>query len=503
MLPAPISTNVALPGALTGTGAPQRPGRRPSPLLLGTMLTACLWPAPSFGASQTPSTTEPDSEASLTEQLRELDQKVRILERRAELAAEAEAEKAKSGAGVTAGAKDGFSLRSNDGAFTLRLRGYVQLDGRHYAEDPLDRNADSFLLRRVRPIFEGTLYKRFAFRIMPDFGGSGTTLQDAYLDWKLSDAATLRVGKFKAPFGLERLQSATDLAFVERALPTGLAPNRDLGLQLAGSLAGGKWEYAVGAFNGVADGASADSDTNDGKDFVARVFAAPWRGTPGPLAGLSFGFAVSHGDQQGSPSSPGLAGYRTAGQQTFFAWRADATAAGTTIADGSRRRYSPQATFYRGPFGLLLEAVRSEHEVRRGDSVATLDHQAWQIAGTWVLTGENASWRWHAPKQPFASVVAGGAGPSGQDGQSAPARRGWGALALVARYNAFAADPASFPTFAATSAVEKADGWAVGLDWTLERQIRVLLDYEVTSFDGGAGTRPDERVLFTRFQIGF
>lgn len=460
-----------------------------------TLLTATLLAANATGAQDsagTPGPNPPDAApVPLAEQLRALEQKVLILERKAEIAGEAETEKAKSGASVTASAKDGFSLKSNDGAYTFRLRGYVHVDARVFRNDRQDRSVDTLLLRRVRPIFEGTLAKRFAFRIMPDFGGGTTTLQDAWLDWKPSDAVQLRVGKFKAPFGLERLQSATDLSFVERALPTGLAPNRDLGLQLAGSLVGGKLDYAVGLFNGVPDGGSADSDTNDGKDIVARVFFSPWKGTPSALAGLSFGLAASQGDQQGSLTSPGLAGYRTAGQQTFFSWRADTTAAGTVIADGSRTRLSPQATWYVGPFGLLLEAVQSEHEVRRGTTVDTLTHEAWQVSGTWVLTGENASFRWYQPQRAF------------DRGASDPAKRGWGGVAIVARWNAFTADADSFPTFAASSAVEEATAWALGVDWTLQRQIRLLVDYEVTTFDGLGAVRPDEKVLFTRFQIGW
>ena len=64
----------------------------------------------------------PKEEAPLsTEQrLDELDQKVRVLERKEELVKEA----------AEAAGRDGFSIRSADGAFVLRLRGYVQVDAR-------------------------------------------------------------------------------------------------------------------------------------------------------------------------------------------------------------------------------------------------------------------------------------------------------------------------------------------------------------------------------------
>jgi phosphate-selective porin OprO and OprP len=432
---------------------------------------------------------------SIQQQIEALQQQLSILQRQAEIAAEAEAEKAKTGAAVSASANDGFALQSDDGSFALELRGYVQVDGRWYANDSGTRSIDTVILRRVRPILEGTVHKRFGFRVMPDFGSGATLLQDAYVEWRFSPAAVLRAGKYKAPFGLERLQSATDLAFAERALPTGLGPSRDAGIQLAGRLAGDRLDYAAGVFNGVPDGASGDSDGNDDKDLVARVMVSPWKGTPSELSGLSFGVAASRGNQEGTVAAPGLAGYRSAGQQSpangsFFGYRSDGTAAGTAIADGERFRLSPQASFYRGPFGLLGEYVRSRHEVRRGAATTELTHTAWQLSGTWVITGENASYRWYKPAHGF---------DPGDD----PARRGWGGVALVARYNAFAADEASFPVYAASSAVQEAKGWALGLDWSLQKQVRLLLDYEVTSFSGLGQPRADERVLFSRLQVAW
>src|SRR5688572_25028060 len=79
----------------------------------------------------------------------------------------------------------GFSLQSADGQFRLRLRGHAQADGRFFLNDAKQRGADTFLLRRVRPIVEATMYGLFDLRIMPDFGGGTTALQDAYIDLRL------------------------------------------------------------------------------------------------------------------------------------------------------------------------------------------------------------------------------------------------------------------------------------------------------------------------------
>jgi len=443
-----------------------------------------------------PPADAPPDEPTIQQQIEALRQQLLILERKAELAAEAEAEKAKSGAAVTASAKDGFSIKSNDGAFTLKLRGYVQLDGRFFTSDDGDRGIDTLTIRRARPIFEGTLYKRLAFRVMADFGSGATLLQDANVDWTFAPTAVLRFGKFKPPFGLERLQSATETTFAERALPTGLGPNRDTGIQLGGVLVGGRLEYAVGVFDGVPDGGSGDNDTNDDKDVVARLVASPWKSTPSDLSGLSVGIAATRGNQKGTATAPGLGAYRTSGQQSpasgsFFSYRSDGTTAGTAIADGERFRLSPQASFFRGPLGLLGEYVQSRHEVRRGSATTDLTHTAWQVTGVWVLTGENASYRWYSPANGFDTSAAD------------ESKRGRGGLALAARYNAFRADDDSFPDYAASSAVQEATGWALGLDWTLQRGVRLLLDYEVTSFDGLGTPRPDEKLLTTRAQVSW
>ncbi|HEX2643322.1 MAG TPA: porin [Thermoanaerobaculia bacterium] len=420
--------------------------------------------------------------------LDELEQKLRILERKDELDKEAAAEKAKTSASAVAG-KDGFSLRSADGNFQLKLRGYTHFDGRFFQGDDERPATDQFLLRRIRPIVEGTVYKIFDFRIMPDFGEGRTVLQDGYVEARFTPAFKLRGGKFKPPVGLERLQSATEILFVERAFPTNLVPNRDLGIQLSGDVANGTVSYAVGVFNGVVDGGNGDGDTNDGKDVAARLFFTPFAKSAGPLKNLGFGVAGSTGDQEGTLAAPGLPSFRTPGQQTFFSYRADATAAGTVLPDGERTRFSPQGYFYYGPFGLLAEYVRSSQDVIRGTVAETLDNDAWQVAGSWVLTGGEPTYKSVNPKKVFDRAA-----------------HTYGAVEIAARYSELQIDEDAFPLFAnPASSASSAKAWAVGLNWYLNKNLRWMLDYERTTFEGGAasGDREDESIVFNRFQVSF
>jgi phosphate-selective porin OprO and OprP len=459
-----------------------------------SILILCSWvalTAQSHAQAPAPVPDDRQGDAAVTATPEELEQRVRVLERKLELANEQAEGAAKSQPQAVAG-KDGFEVKSADGAYRLKLRGYLQVDGRWFPDDEELPASDSWVVRRARPIVEGTLFKFVDFRIMPDFGGGSTALFDAYLEAKFSKAARLRVGKFKPPVGLERLQSATDLPFVERGFPTNLVPSRDIGIQLGGELAGGKLEYQAGLFNGVVDGSLADQDSADGKEAAARLVWKPFQPADGslPRFDLALGLAVTRGDEEGSLTATGLPSFRNQGSSSYFAYRSDATLAGTVRADGTRQRLAPQASFYTGPFGALAEWVSSEAEVRRNLDVAELSHEAWQLQLSWVLTGETNSFRGVVPRRPFS-----------------PESRGPGAWIVAVRASGFEADPATFPTFADPArAVHEATLFGAALSWNLIRGVRWMLDYSLVRYEGGAAggaDRPDERSLFARFQISY
>src|SRR6185503_15879682 len=140
----------------------------------------------------------------------------------------------------------GLAVLSADSNFVFRVRGGLQADGRFFAGESVAN--DTFLLRRVRPILEGTVFGKFDYRLMADFASGVTqtsanngSILDAYINARLLPAFQIQAGKFKEPVGLERLQSWRNLLFVERGFPTLLVPNRDTGLMLHG----GFWDNAL------------------------------------------------------------------------------------------------------------------------------------------------------------------------------------------------------------------------------------------------------------------
>ena len=409
----------------------------------------------------------------------------------------------------------GFSFESADGANQIRFHGEFDFDGRFYDDNLTpDGSRSTWLLRRARPILEGTFANIFDFRFNPDFAGGKTVIQDAFVAARFNPLFVVTAGKFKEPFGLERLQLSPNNRFIELGLPSDLVPNRDLGLQVSGTyiFPTGTLTYQVGYFDGVADGTSTDAnstpdvDNNDKKDWVARLFAQPFLRTDSVLRYLGAGIAVSYANQTGSAANTLLTSYKTETQRNFFSYDAATTAAGATIANGERLRISPQAYYYYKRFGLLTEYVSESQDVSRtfgaGANALTrrarLKPDSWQVGTTFLMTDDEATFGTVVPKRPFALD-----------------QPGWGALEFAARVSQLKLDSATFFTPAGTAAdwfadpsaqAREATAWTLALNWYLTQNVAWYLDYTRTNFYGGAPDgkdRADESAVFTRFQVAF
>jgi phosphate-selective porin OprO/OprP len=458
-----------------------------------------------FVHAQESGASNPADVAALLQRIEEQEQRIRILERRLENQEEA-AKSAASSAPVVRASPTRVSISSADGANTVRFRGVLHYDGRWFGDDVTPETADTFILRRVRPTIEGTFNKIYDFRFTPDFAGGRSIILDGYVAARLKPWATVTAGKFKVPVGLERLAGAADLRFIERAFPTSLLPNRDLGVSIGGDLAGGAFNYSIGYYNGVTDGSSSDSNTpadaqgDTAGDWAARVFFQPFLNSDRfALRGLGFGIGGTYVDVTGSPTTTLLGGYRTPGQQSFFSYRGNTGGLNNaTYLDGKRVRVTPQFYYYYNSFGVLGEYARVSQDVTRvNDAVTrsdTLDHEAWHLQFSWFLTGEEESFRGFTPGSTFEL--------------GKPGRRG--AWELVARVHELDIDDAAFAggadSFAnPATAASKAFAVGLGVNWYLNQNIKWSLNYERTKFDGGAATgdRDDEQALLTRIGLAF
>jgi phosphate-selective porin OprO/OprP len=381
---------------------------------------------------------------------------------------------------ITAGWQDGFLLQSPDGDNRLLLGASMQTDGRFSFDHPA-AVTDTFILRRARPTIAGRIAKYFDFKVTTDFAGGSATVLDAYFDIRVAPHFRLRTGKDKTPVGYELLMGENYLLFPERAFAASLVPNRDVGVQAQGDLAGGRLSYTAGVFNGITDGSSSttDVDLNNGKDLAGRIVVQPL----GPANSDSrwSGLGVHLGASAGWDTGP-LPSFKTSVGQTYFTY-----ASGVT-ADGAHIRVAPAVFYYHEALGAFAEYVSSDQDVAKSARVMTMRQRAWDVSGSWVLTGEHASDRGVRPIAPFD-----------------PGAGHYGALQLVARYMRLTIDPAAFAQgLAAPGASASAAAWTIGASWYPATFIKYSVSFERTTFvPAGGPRRPTEHSLIFRAQVAF
>jgi phosphate-selective porin len=145
---------------------------------------------------------------------------------------------------------------------------------------------DRFRLRRARINLTGEFAEQFDFKIEGDFEQSDGTSPsnrtdfsgtDIFINWHQFPWAQIKVGQYKAPFGLEQLTPDTSLFTIERTLPTGaITPERQIGVQLWGKPFASVWPdqkdlltYYAGVFNG--NGRNINNNDNNNFMYVGRL----------------------------------------------------------------------------------------------------------------------------------------------------------------------------------------------------------------------------------------
>src|SRR5947207_281427 len=158
---------------------------------------------------------------------------------------------------------------------------------------------DRFRLRRARVNLTGDFAEQFDFKMEGDFGqndgtsGNRTAFSatDIWVNWHQFPAAQVKIGQYKAPFGLEqRMTSDTTLLTIERTLPTGaITPDRQIGAELWGKPFTSIWPeqkdllaYYAGIFNGNGKNITVNDNNNfmcagrlELQPFTGKVFGQP------------------------------------------------------------------------------------------------------------------------------------------------------------------------------------------------------------------------------------
>jgi len=182
--------------------------------------------------------------------------------------------------------------------FKLVLGGYIQMnleDGDVSAfEGRFGQTAlkDRFRLRRARINLTGDFAENFDFKVEGEFENSDGissnrtdfSATDIFVNWHQFAEANVKVGQWKAPFGLEQITPDPSLIIIERSLPTGaITPERQVGAQVWGKPFTNIWPaqkdlltYYAGIFNG--NGRNTSVNDNNNFMYVGRLELMPFKG---------------------------------------------------------------------------------------------------------------------------------------------------------------------------------------------------------------------------------
>jgi hypothetical protein len=220
-------------------------------------------------------------------------------------------------------------------------------------------------------------------------GSSNRMLEDAYINYHgILPHHDVTVGQFLARAGEEGVRDDSRLDFVERAMITQVAYNRDLGMQVHGTWFDDRLQYWLGIFDGAGTAFQAHSnrsDTNDDKDWVLAILGRPiWKDET--WGSLELGYSIRYG--QGGES-----GSRATGR---FARQVDGLNRHTTVhmQQFAWAMYKPggpvRGWWLRGEWGHYRDRF-APNEVNSVVGDAVTDPPEFSIQGWYLASGYKMS----------------------------------------------------------------------------------------------------------------
>jgi len=291
-----------------------------------------------------------------------------------------------------------------------------------------------------------------------------------------ADVGNFRLGYFKTYVGFEGYTRTRNDSFLETALPVSAF--------YEGRRTGFSWEFERPAWrlDLAAYGGQDLQGDNDGSTFTGRFAWTPFK-QPGDV--LHLGVSVSdenpdsstlNGRDQNVPAS-----IRVRTRPDVFLTSTRFVDTGTISNVDHIERRGLEGVWIRGPWSVQGEVI--EQDVHRSAGKPTVSGNGSYVFGSWVLTGESRGYE------------------SGQTVNLKPSRP-WGAVELLARYDAVDLNDASANVHGG-----KEHNWTLGVNWYILTHLRVQANYVWVHEQGNpafnAGRAIDPRIFGLRFQVVF
>jgi phosphate-selective porin OprO/OprP len=358
--------------------------------------------------------------------------------------------------------KDTLRLESADGNNKLKFGGRIHWQNAFFGDDEfggkLLEDGDEF--RRSRIYVSGLIRERYDFKMQYDFAGGDADFKDVYFGIKdIPVLGNLRVGQFKEPLSLEELNSSNSNSTIERANVNLLVPSRSAGIMAYDNFVGSRVSVAVGLFRGADD--SYGNYRGDGYATTARLSGLPYLSEDASrLMHLGIGYSYRGDD---------TATYKLSSDHSLAPnWKHKISNVDNT------KVLSLEGALKLGPFSLQSEWVEADVDAAEGGNL-----DGYYVQAGYVLTGESRSY-----DQTLGAFK--GVSPSSEFMEDG----GIGAWEAVLRWSNL--------DFSDLTPNQEIDTWTVGLNWYLNKNIRVMLNYSNAELDDD-----NVDVIATRFQLAF
>ena len=373
----------------------------------------------------------------------------------------------------------GFGWETEDGELSLRIRASLQTDALTYQQADQDPVHGGIYVPRARLYFQGRLTKPFDYQIAIQRGFSNVDLLNAFLNYTIDDRLRVRFGRFKAPYTYEWYKLNTyQMIAPERSLfSMNFGLNRMLGAMAWGELFGRKLEYAAGVFDGPRNSIQ---DFNNAKDFVAFFNYRPFDETDSALKNLNMGGSVDYG-QQNNPLTPAVLRTSTpANSSTINSTDAVNSAAVPFLAfnsnvreKGLRALWEIHLAYYYKGLSLLAaweSGFDSYGMAGKNNPTVRIPLGGYFVQAAYLLTGETLNDRaFLDPLRPF---------------DLRKGTRGLGAWEVHARFSELQLGNEVFAAGLADKNLwsNQASMVDVGVNWYLNRYVKVMFDWEHAAF---------------------
>ena len=246
--------------------------------------------------------------------------------------------------------------------------------------DAPDADVDAQMEQR-RIGVDGRLFDVIGFQIERELRDDERPWRDVFVELRKWRALRVRGGRFKVPFGQERLISVSDLDFAARSIPTeALTPGRDTGVELNGRILGRALSYRAGVFQHDGDVSRGGTDSPAGRTVAARVVSTPFAWTRSrALQRIDVGLSVATGEVP-----QGLNSLRARTSDGF-------EAVSPVYVGGTRVRVAADAAFASGPLSLKGEFLQARdqrlHQGLRDENLPDVVARGWYGSATSFVRG--------------------------------------------------------------------------------------------------------------------